>query len=450
MTVPAVSPVRVVAVSNLAGAFEVQTDKPHGLSNGQLCTIGGCRNASGALVSGLNGTHSAILVDSTHFWFTSSYVSGYSFGGSVWGNGAKVTSSTLTAFDSNLAARVVDKTGDVLFGQYTASGSPGVAVATAGASILTTVAGAQVTTSGSAEFILGDNDDVQLLPARTRSIMVSALEAMNQYGDDGIVFGQQLTSAMGAASFTNGTTNTAIEKFWIPLSRLHDKATLLRATLLFFPSPFLATFTLPTVLPTFQLFRINPSTDVSLTSLAAVGAATFPTPSTAAAYAQAPAVGASGNFTLGTLNNGSAAINAGNQLEDAAGNLFRVTTSGTYQSGDPVPVQAIAPASPAVFYGANTNHSSGDTLSWVQAPANCQQGQTVATGGLTGGLNAGYAQTLVFTPDAGMGLIDQSTYVYLAVITDDNVATVNADYGMNTLYTAIKLDFGSITSLSPQ
>lgn len=453
MTIAPVSPIAVVAVTNRTGNYEIQTSIPHGIIGTAIVVVAGCRNVFGALQTGLNLNATATAIDATHFYFaTSSFSAGYSFGGSVWVGATRVLSSTLTRFDSYLATRVVDKTGDTLFGQYSMTGSPSVLASGAASKIVAAVPGSKIYTVATAKFVLGDNDDFQLTPPRTRTILLSTLEAMNAFGDDGVVVGQQAQIGFGVTSASTGLVDEQrIENFWLPLTRLHDKATLVRATLLFFPGA-VGNLTLPTTFPTLQLFRLNPSTDVVATSLAASGAVTFGTPSSAAAYAQTAAVGASGNLTLATLNGGTAKVNASTQLKDASGNLFQVTASGTYAAGAPIPIQAIAPASPAVFYGANTNHSAGDVLSWISTPTNCTPTIPVATGGLTGGLNAGYAQTLVFTPDPALAVIDQSTYVYFLRFTDDNLATVNAigNANLNTLYTAVRLEFSNITSLSPQ
>lgn len=447
----AIGSISVIGVTNSGGDFQIQVSVA-GVVGGTV-TIAGCRNASGALVAGLNGTYTATPVDSTHFTIPVAYASGYSFGGTVWYQGGGVTSTTLTAFDSVLATRVADKTGDVLFGQYTFTGNPSVAASGVGSKVVTTVPGALIqTTSSGVKYQLGDGDDVQLLPPRSRSILVSLAEVFNQYGIEGAYFGQTLTAAMGVSSTSDGVSDTSVKTFWVPLTRMHDKATLLRATLYFFPNPALASgFVLPTTFPNFTLYRINPSTDVVKTPMAVSGTVSFPASKSAAAYAVTAAVGSSGTLPLVTLNGGTAVLSAGQQLVDAAGNLFQVSASGTYSSGVPVPIAAVAPASPAVFYGANTNYPLGESLTWTpSAPSNCVASQV--SGPLTGGLNAGYAQSIVFVPDPAMAVIDQSAYQYFAVITDDNVATSNAlgSASMNTMYTAIKLDFADITALTPQ
>lgn len=452
-----ISPIAVAAVTNNGGFYEIACTEPHGITSGDSVTIAGCRNASGALIAALNATYTVTLFDSTHFNIPVSYAAGYSDGGAVWVGGSTVSSATLTSFDTVLATRVVDKTGDVLFGQYTMThGYPSINATGAGSSILTTVAGAKIQAAGGINFVLGDGDDVVLLPPRSRTIMVSCTEVLNQYGVDGAMFSagylNDLGTPLGIASTTDGVIDTSVKKFWIPLTRMHDKAVLTSATLFFFPSPIAADFRLPTVFPTFALYRLDPATDTLSTCMAATGIVPFAAPKTAAAYGQTPAVGASGSITLATVNGGSASLVAGQQLFDAAGNLFQVVTSGTYASAAPVAVQAVAPPQPAVFRGGGTNHTEGDLLTWVSAPANCQVNQPVGDGGLIGGLNAGYAQSIVFTPTGTFGEVDQSTYLYFAVITDDNFATANStgNSNLNTVYTAIQLEFSDITAMTPQ
>ncbi len=462
MSVPRVSPLTIIGVG--VGAppydsnFEIETNVAHGMTTGATVTIVGGREASGILVPFLNRTRTVHVVDSTHFTCDDpTYTAGWSFGGSVWVQGAKVSAGTLTAFDSLKAARIADTSGDTLVGGYVVAGSGTFAVA-GGGTVLTETAGAMVETTSSGNIVLGDNDDVQLLPDRTRTILISTLEAMAESSptadqtDTGITLGpyagQPFVTIGVQQNYIPGTT-TGVQNFWIPLTRLHDKATLVSATLLFFPR--LTTqsgLSLPTIYPTLQLFRSNPASQIEKTSMAVAGAAAFPVASSVASYTAPPAVGASGNISLVTLNGGSAAIAAGSVLTDAAKNSFKVIASGTYANGAPVPILAQAPAYPAVFYGGTTNDAGGTVLTWASAPTNCAPTQLVAPAGLSGGLNAGYAQSLVFTPDAASSVIDQSTFVYSLLIQSDNACVVNASPYCATIFVAVSLLFNDITSLA--
>lgn len=501
MSISPVSPLAVKTVSSHAGAYSVETSIPHGIVGVDTAvSISGCRDASGVLMTALNGTHTAIVLSTTVFYFASTYAAGYthSFGGSVWVQSSKVTSATLTGFDSNLT-RAVDKTGDTIYGEYTSLVNPAIQV-DSGGQVLTEVSGATFGTTPYGTFgniVLGDNDDIQLVPARSRSIMISPLESLTNYQPVSLYsnLATSLSSSdlypFGAEQYYDPTTNQGAQIFWIPLTRIHDKSTLVSATLYFF-STLQAGLTIPSVFPTIQIFRINPSTSTSLTSLSDAGAAAFtlPTASTSAyqytvtvnsgtlfqgsptvtyssatttttagglaAYIQTPAIGASGGLLLSTGNGGSATVSTNSILTDSSGNVFQTTTSGTYANGASINVQAIAPASPAVFYGSNTNHSSGDILTWVSAPINCNQTLTVGPDGLTGGLDAGYAQSVTFVPDSDKATIDQTNYVYILKCTTDNAPKVNSlalvpdgpDYA--SVLTGIKLTFSGITSLAAQ
>lgn len=429
-------------VSNVGGNYAIQTTLAHGLASTNIAALGGFRDASGNEIAALTGSFVVTVINPNQFTIPVAYAAGYSFGGSVWAKGSQLRSGELTAFDAQLALLVADKTGDALAGQYAMLG--GVVASDPTSSVLTNSRLAAIETANSgARILLGDNDDVQLLPVRTRSIFISPLEAMNEYGNDGVTI-----SSVGLGA--SGRIDGGIQNFWIPLSRLHDKATLVMVTLFFFPGAYFDGLLPPTVTPTLQIYRNNPSASTSMTPLASAGPAIFPTPASAASYAQTPAVGSSGNITLNffaadvTANVGSAQI-----FEDGTGNQFQVTTAGNYGPGDLIPVQAIAPAAPNTFLGANTNHSAGDSLSWVGALPVGVTSASVAAGGLVGGLNAGYAQTLVWTPDAGMGVIDQSTYVYTLLLTDDN-ATASNGFPVQTNFAGIRLDFGNITAMTPQ
>lgn len=109
-----------------------------------------------------------------------------------------------------------------------------------------------------------------------------------------------------------GTGPTPVQSFYLPLTRLHHGASLLSATLYFFPITSLfstAVPLVPTVFPTFQIYRTN-FTGAPV-PLASSGPAVFATPKSSAAYQTTPALGSSGSFTLATLNSGPAAISAG-------------------------------------------------------------------------------------------------------------------------------------------
>lgn len=89
--------------------------------------------------------------------------------------------------------------------------------------------------------------------------------------------------------------------------------------------------------------------------------------------------GSVGNVTLSST--AASTIVAGTQLIDGAGLRFAVTTSGSYANGATVPVAA-------VDTGKATNHAAGDTLRWVTIPPFSASSALVATGGLTGAVDA--------------------------------------------------------------
>ena len=372
--IPTLSPIAIIAVTNNAGNPQFQTNVPHTMTTGNTGTVEGCRNSSGALVAGYNTAAVVTVVDAYNFTIGTAYVGGspgYDHGGAVWPVGAEMTSAELTAFDAVLPVRVTDKTGDTIVGQYTFSGTPGVSMTDPSSQVVTNSPGSQIATpNAGVPITLGDGDDVVLSPPRTRTILVSMTEAMNEYGSDGIQFGQQLTSAMSVVSTNNGSTS-AVQVFWLPLSRLHDKATLLRATLYFLPSPYNGTtaYIPPKTPPTLQLFRINPSTDITLTSLAANGPAVFPALASTVAYGVTPPIPATGFVSPSFLTIGETVkLTAGQSLSDSAGNLFKVSTSGNYTASTPVPVVGVAPPT-GTFYAANGNLAGGTLLSWATVPA---------------------------------------------------------------------------------
>lgn len=475
MTIPTAAPIAIVGISNPGGGSTVRfhTSSPHGLVAGQSSVaIGGCRDVSGVLLYGA-ATPALVVVtnapvtytsDSTHFDITSTFEAGYSYGGGVWAVGGEISHVPLTTLDAQLALRVTDKTGDNISGQYVMA--EGVATSEPGASILTEVAGAEIIFESGIEPVLGDGDDWQLLPPRIRSIMISPSEVMNEYNVDAFGMfgfsGQLVTSGFngGTCAVSDITTvdadpTSTIRDIWIPLTRIHDKSVLVAATLYFFPSPDFVSVganAVPTTTPTLQIFRINPSTDVTLTSLAANGAVVFPAPTSMASYATNPAIGASGLVLPDVILIGQEVpVLAGAQLIDSVGNVFQVTSGTNTSDTVPFPVIAIAPAAPAPFMGANTDHAQGDTLTWIGTPpTGLTQTATVAAGGLAGGLNSGYAQKLIFTPDSDLAIIDQSSYIYLLRITDDNVGFSNGYGNLSTCYSGVRLDFANITNLGPQ
>lgn len=89
--------------------------------------------------------------------------------------------------------------------------------------------------------------------------------------------------------------------------------------------------------------------------------------------------GSSGNIVANTTI--SSYVAAGSQLTASDGLRFQVATGGTYTNGASIPLIAIDA-------GAATNHAAGDTLRWVSAPPGHASTAIVATGGLTGGVEA--------------------------------------------------------------
>ncbi len=91
------------------------------------------------------------------------------------------------------------------------------------------------------------------------------------------------------------------------------------------------------------------------------------------------ASGAAGNVALSST--AATSVTTGDQLIDASGYRFEVAVGGTYANGDVIPIQG-------VDTGKLTNHTAGDSLRWVTVPPFSASTAVVATGGLTGGVDA--------------------------------------------------------------
>lgn len=88
-----------------------------------------------------------------------------------------------------------------------------------------------------------------------------------------------------------------------------------------------------------------------------------------------------GQITI-TVSATSTLIVTGQQLFDTSGNIFQVTIGGTYSNQQQVPVESIST-------GSATNHENGDTLTWVTAPAFCDENTVVGIPGGEDGLTGG-------------------------------------------------------------
>lgn len=93
-----------------------------------------------------------------------------------------------------------------------------------------------------------------------------------------------------------------------------------------------------------------------------------------------PAGPSIGSLVIATSVAVPVSVPIGAQLIDDAGLTYEVTAPGPYQSEDLVPIRA-------VDKGEATNLAAGATLRWASPPPFVQQTATVATGGLTGGVN---------------------------------------------------------------
>jgi hypothetical protein len=443
------SSLRVVTGATNASPIIVSWTGPTGsVSVGSVVTIAGVRGNDAA-----NGTFTLTSVSGGvgggTFQLDGTTGSGaYAGGGGIWIHGGEVTSAELTALDAKLAVRVTDKTGDEIRGQYTVAVAAPVSLDFTGAQsgIVANAPGARVQTAGAGRVYLRDGDEVQCNPHRTRTITVSCVEAFVDYYDAG---GTEALIAFAAAKCGVASTKVSAQQpFWLPMTRVHDGARLVKASLFFFPRASDSTqIALPSAYPTLELFRIDPSSQTASQSLSTLGAATFAGVDTAAEYALAPGVGAVGNLAFDVAVGGTkVAVNAGQLLVDASDNEFAVTTSGTYGRGDPLPVQA-TPPDLGNFLGAATNHAPGDALAWKgTAPAGAAASLLVAAGGLVGGLDAGYAHRVDFVPSASRATIDCSTYAYSCKFTDDT--TVETSLGWYpTIFVAVRLEFDSIASM---
>jgi hypothetical protein len=465
VTTPTASPIVVSGTSgNAVSPIEIDTASPHGLTTGDLVTVRGVRGNTAA-----NVTSAAITVTgASKFTVVGTGNGAFVTGGGVWKQGSKLASATLTKVDAAIPLRVTDKTGDSVYGAYTVTGDVTLA---AGAAVLTDPYGGAIYTASGGRYELGDGDDVEFVqvdvddagtPSATptpiaRSIVVSMLEAVSAYD---ATAGSTIGAALNPPGIVCGTWGTSpapgLGAFRVPLTRLHNGATLVRVTLYFFPRVADPTaIVLPTVFPTVDLRRLDPSTDVATESIAVAQApAPFAGPSLASEYAQTPALGSAGFVVLATSPGAppQCQITALQPLVSPSGQSYEVTTTGTYDEGDPIPVRSVGA-------GAVTNVGSFTALTWVTIPAsgstpatlpptNAAATALVDSNGLTGGIDGGYAQTLVLTVDPTLAEVDLSTYTYQLVVTDDNAVGVG---GWNsTVYVAAKLDFEGIADLSPQ
>ena len=92
-----------------------------------------------------------------------------------------------------------------------------------------------------------------------------------------------------------------------------------------------------------------------------------------------PASPSTGAITLDCSS--TTLVPTGGTLVDATGLRYQVTVGGTFSAGTRVPLISIDT-------GSGVNHLAGDVLKWTTAPPFCNQNQSVASGGLTGGAPA--------------------------------------------------------------
>lgn len=95
--------------------------------------------------------------------------------------------------------------------------------------------------------------------------------------------------------------------------------------------------------------------------------------------AKQAAVGSVGNVVI--TASATATISLGDKLVDGAGLTYEVTSGGSYDDGDTVPIQAVST-------GVETNHDEDDVLRWVSTPAFCDEKALVGVGGLVNGADA--------------------------------------------------------------
>lgn len=424
----------------------------HGLTTSTVVSIAGVVGNTAANVSGAALT----VVDANNFTVPGTGNGAYVSGGTVWVNGSRLTSAKLTSVDSALATRVTDKTGDTVAGPVGLNAASNPVMTTSAGAALTAGAAAGLQTQSGGRIQHADGDDILLTGARaTRTVLMSMAELFNDFSE-AATFGTGWVTDFATMGVRSGMAQSQ-SSLVIPLSRLHHGGTLQSVTLYFRPQLVNAQLAvLPAYFPMLGLARINPATDTVATVMAAPGLtkpnyfAQFPAPTSASAYAQTSAVGSTGNIVLATINGGSASVSNGSILTDSSGQAYQTTNGGTFTNGTPIPIKALAPSSGA-FLGVNTNLAGGTVLTWGPAPTNVLATANVAAAGLAGGLNAGYAQSLTFTPYTTYATIDQSTYAYFLVLFDDSVyapaATPNG--WAATVYTGLRFVY-SISSLAFQ
>lgn len=91
------------------------------------------------------------------------------------------------------------------------------------------------------------------------------------------------------------------------------------------------------------------------------------------------AAGSTGSVTI--TASAAVSINSGDKLVDGQGLSYQATVTGTYNSGDSVPIESVST-------GKETNLDAGSVLRWVATPAFCDEKVTVTAGGLVNGADA--------------------------------------------------------------
>lgn len=91
------------------------------------------------------------------------------------------------------------------------------------------------------------------------------------------------------------------------------------------------------------------------------------------------ASGSTGSVTI--TASAAATIATSDKLVDGQGLTYQVSTGGTYNSGDSVPIYAVST-------GKATNLDAGAVLRWIATPAFCDEKTTVTAGGLVNGADA--------------------------------------------------------------
>ena len=92
-----------------------------------------------------------------------------------------------------------------------------------------------------------------------------------------------------------------------------------------------------------------------------------------------PAGGSAGSLVLTSSN--TAAVSSGQQLIDPTGLRYQVAVGGSYADSDQILITSIDT-------GSGTNIAAGTSLRWVSPPAFVAPTALVATGGMTGGVDA--------------------------------------------------------------